>query len=45
MTSIVIAHLQSTGRDLEIFTDIVAVKHGIDVVQVDLLVSEMPTIF
>lgn len=38
------AHLQSTGRDLEIFTNVVAVKHGIDIVQVDLLVSEMPTL-
>ena len=38
-------HLQSTGRDLEILADVVAVQHGVDVAQVHLLVGELTAIF
>lgn len=34
-------NLQASGRDLEVLADVVAVEHGVDVGEVDLLVGEL----
>lgn len=39
------AHLQTTGRDLQILADVVAVQHGVDVAQVNLLIRKLTTLF
>lgn len=38
------SNLQSSGGDLKVLADIVAVKHGIDVGEVNFLVGELTTL-
>lgn len=38
------SNLQSSGGDLKVLADIIAVKHGIDVGEVDFLVGELTTL-
>lgn len=37
-------YLKSRRGDLEVLADIVAVEHGVDIGEVDLLVSELTTL-